>query len=184
MTSLRLPTNVCYAEIADDFFYLEYINVNASAVFFNSLNVVEPCWHPQQLHGNPLANTKTSVTPNQTRLNSLSLLLYNFFLPTNCNDAHFIYYGKTIKMISNFYEALGLAEPGLRITGIRFDYIILFISTWHHNITNEWKSFLSLLSERREMRVSENAILGLGVGSNPGPLAPESCVLPCAIQHY
>jgi hypothetical protein len=62
-------------------------------------------------------------------------------------------------------------------------FIILFISTWHHNITNEWKSCLSLLSERREMRASENAILSLGVGSNPGPLAPESCVLPCAPLH-
>ncbi len=35
------------------------------------------------------------------------------------------------------------------------------------------KSILSLLSERREMRTSENAILGVGVGSNPDPLAPE-----------
>jgi hypothetical protein len=43
------------------------------------------------------------------------------------------------------------------------------------------KSFLSLLSERREMRASKNAVLGLGVGWNPGPLAPELCVLPCAL---
>jgi hypothetical protein len=56
--------------------------------------------------------------------------------------------------------------------------IILFISTCHHNIRK--KSFLSLLSERREMRASKNAILGLGVRLNPGPLAPESCVLPNA----
>ncbi len=69
-----------------------------------------------------------------------------------------------------------------KIIIIFFFYLILFISTWHHNITNEWKSFLSLLSERREMRASENAILSLGVGSNPGPLAPESCVLPCTIM--
>ncbi len=61
--------------------------------------------------------------------------------------------------------------------------IISFISTWHHNITNEWQSFLSLLSERRKMRASENAILSLGVGSNPGPFAPESWVLPCAPLH-
>ncbi len=45
------------------------------------------------------------------------------------------------------------------------------------------KSFLSLLSVRREMRASENAILGLGVRSNPGPLAPESFALPCAPLH-
>ncbi len=45
------------------------------------------------------------------------------------------------------------------------------------------KLFLSLLYERREMRASENAVLGLGVGSNPGPLAPESCVLPCLPLH-
>jgi hypothetical protein len=45
------------------------------------------------------------------------------------------------------------------------------------------KSFLSLLSERRMMRASENAVLGLGIGSNPGPLAPELCVLPCAPLH-
>jgi hypothetical protein len=59
--------------------------------------------------------------------------------------------------------------------------IIFFISTWHQNITK--KSFLSLLSERREMRASKNAVLGLGVGSNPGPLARESWVLPCAPLH-
>jgi hypothetical protein len=35
------------------------------------------------------------------------------------------------------------------------------------------KSILSLLSERREMRASNNAILGLGVGSNPGPPHPK-----------
>ncbi len=29
-----------------------------------------------------------------------------------------------------------------------------------------------------EMRASKNAFLDLGVGSNPGPLAPEPCVLP------
>ncbi len=40
------------------------------------------------------------------------------------------------------------------------------------------KSFLSLLCERREMRASKNAILGLGVGSKPGPLAPNACGLP------
>ncbi len=34
------------------------------------------------------------------------------------------------------------------------------------------------LSERREMRVfRKNAILGLGVGSNPGPLASKVCAL-------
>ncbi len=36
-------------------------------------------------------------------------------------------------------------------TFISVNNIILFISAWHHNIT----SFLSLLSERREMRASE-----------------------------
>jgi len=41
------------------------------------------------------------------------------------------------------------------------------------------KLFLSLLSVRGE----KNAVLGLGVGSNPGPFALESCVLPCAPLH-
>ncbi len=45
------------------------------------------------------------------------------------------------------------------------------------------ESFLSLLSERMEMRASKNAVLGFGVGTNPGPLAPESCVLACAPLH-
>ena len=46
------------------------------------------------------------------------------------------------------------------------------------------KSFLSLLSERREMRASEKCHPGLGVGSNPGPLAPEVvCATVCATPH-
>jgi len=40
-----------------------------------------------------------------------------------------------------------------------------------------------LLSERREMRASKNAVLGLGVESNQGPLSPELCVLPYALLH-
>ena len=57
----------------------------------------------------------------------------------------------------------------------------------YFNLTSQYykcmKSFSSLLSERRGMRASKNAVLGLGVGSNPGPLAPESCVLPCVPLH-
>ena len=46
------------------------------------------------------------------------------------------------------------------------------------------KLFLSLLSERREMRASENAVLGLGVGSNPGPLCTGVvCATVCATPH-
>ncbi len=45
------------------------------------------------------------------------------------------------------------------------------------------KSFLSLLPERREMRASEKCHPGLGVGSNPSPIAPELCMLPCAPLH-
>ncbi len=45
------------------------------------------------------------------------------------------------------------------------------------------KLFLSLFSERREMRAYKNAILGFGVGSIAGPLALESFVLPCAPLH-
>ncbi len=58
--------------------------------------------------------------------------------------------------------------------------IISFISTWHHNITIWIISSLSPLAERGEMRVFQKYQSGSGLESNPGPLAPESRVLPCA----
>jgi hypothetical protein len=80
----------------------------------------------------------------------------------------------------NRYLYLKRINKKLKEKKLLYFFTILFISTWHHNIT----SFLSLLSERREMRVFRiNAVLGLGVGSNPGPLAPKLCVLPCAPLH-
>ncbi len=51
------------------------------------------------------------------------------------------------------------------------------------------KSFLSLLSERREMRASENAVLGLGVGSKPrssrtGVVCATVCATPHVVLKY
>ncbi len=43
--------------------------------------------------------------------------------------------------------------------------------------------FKSVVRKKGNESFRINAILGLGLGSNPGPLAPESCVLPCAPLH-
>jgi hypothetical protein len=56
--------------------------------------------------------------------------------------------------------------------------IISFISKRHQGK----EIVLSPLSERRKMRVFQNVVLGLGVGSNPGPHAPKVCVLP--MRHW
>jgi hypothetical protein len=48
-----------------------------------------------------------------------------------------------------------------------------FISTWHHNITNEWNFFWVCCLKEGRWELPKNAVLGLGVGSNPGPLALE-----------
>ena len=56
---------------------------------------------------------------------------------------------------------------------------ILFISTWHHNIT----LFLVCCLKEGRWELLKNAVVSLVVGSNPGPLAPELCVLPCAPLH-
>jgi hypothetical protein len=61
-----------------------------------------------------------------------------------------------------------------------FFYIILFISTWHHHIT----SFLSLLSERREMRASEKCHPGFGFRIEPrSSCTGVVCATVCATPH-
>ena len=43
--------------------------------------------------------------------------------------------------------------------------------------------FKSVVWKKGDESFQINASLGLGVESNPGPLAPELCVLPCAPLH-
>ncbi len=79
-------------------------------------------------------------------------------------------------LISVLYLYLRLLlEVGTPITSF---FIILFISTWHPNITNNEIVIKSVVWNRGDESFQKIAILGLDVGSNPGPLAPEPCVLP------
>ncbi len=89
----------------------------------------------------------------------------------------------------DFSEKGGIVDPITEIQEIESLDQNFLINIIYFNLTSQYykwmKSFLSLLSERREMRDSKkNAVPGLGVGSNPGHLAPESCVLPCAPLHF
>jgi hypothetical protein len=55
----------------------------------------------------------------------------------------------------------------------------------YFNLTSQYITivFKSVVRKKGDESFRINAVLGLGVGSNPGSLAPEWCVLPCAPLH-
>ncbi len=64
-----------------------------------------------------------------------------------------------------------------------YKYFFFFYNIIYFNLTSQYYIvFKSVVWKKGDGRF-RNAILGLGVGSNPGPLAPESCVLPCTPLH-
>ncbi len=93
----------------------------------------------------------------------------------------------TVITLSGFHYSNNMLVRKGSLKSNNKGFFMYFMYEIYFNLTSQYykriKSFLSLLSERRAMRASKNAILGLGVGSNPGPLAQELCALQCAPLH-
>ncbi len=97
--------------------------------------------------------------------------MYCHYLTTNSLNCNFLV---TIQIISSWILATATVCPCPN-----------YFNIIYFNLTSQYITivFKSVVWKKGDESFRINAVLGLGVGSNPGPLAPESCVLPCASLH-
>ncbi len=106
-----------------------------------------------------------------------SVLIFLILVTRSKKDSHLL----QDYLCKNIWRQLKCHEKKIILNDFLFNNnnIIYF------NLTSQCITivFKSVVWKKGDESFQINAVLGLGVGSNPGPLASESCVLPCAPLH-